>query len=365
MNLPRLTAVAVLTAALSACSNSTQSLPATGNGAVAGNVAAPSAIALASWQSSLQQRGLPAAGCYNAVYPSSWQRVACGTPPKLWYPVPKSRRGKIGIGQNVGDGRDFTIDTTPHVISTAIGAFPKVSGVTSVDSVGCCGEGGVNSYTLQLNSNFFQSAACGTLKNCAGWSQFVYENPPGSGQGALFIQDWLVPTSESGFSSCPPGKGWQNTGFGCVQNSPGGVNTPNISITDMGQMTETGVAASSGDSVYLTDGKSAYGMKNVQSDGITDLSVNWMGAEFNAIGNAGGDTLNFNSGSKVTVSIEANDGVKTKPTCPANSGTTGEANNLFFTKAPPTHPKLQYPSILFAMSSKAGKTASCDTMKGS
>jgi hypothetical protein len=268
------------------------------------------------------------------------------------------------LGQAVGDGLDFTADTNPNLISTAVGAFPKVKGVTSVHSEGCCGEQGLNSYTLQLNSYFFQTAACGTIQNCAGWEQFVFENPPGSSEAALFIQDWLVPTEGSSLSGCPPGKGWEYVGFGCVQNSPSAVYIPNVSITDLNQLIETGTAASKGDSVYLSVGGTEYGMKNVQSDGITDLAAHWEGAEFNVIGNAGGDVANFNSGSKITVSLQADDGVTTKPTCPADTGTTGESNNLYFEKAPKKPAKLQYPSIEFTMSSQSGGKASCDAVKG-
>jgi hypothetical protein len=258
----------------------------------------------------------------------------------------------------VGDGHDFTADTTPHLISMAIGAFPKVKGVQTVVSGGRS-----DAYTLQINSNFFQTAACGTVPNCVGWSQFVYANPPGSGQGSLFIQDWLVATTPSGFKNCPPGKGWENLGIGCVQNSPFGVNLPNVNVTQLGSVIETGDADSSGDSVYITVGTAEYGMKNVQGDGITDLSQHWQGTEFNIIGDGGGDQANFNAGSKITVSIQVNDGVKKKPTCPTNSGTTGETNNLFFVKAPAQAPKLQYPSIEFKMSSQAAGTPTCDARK--
>lgn len=316
-----------------------------------------------SWHNALTQHPLPNAGCFKATYPSTvWNRIACSTPPHLWYPVPPSRRPNLR-GETVGDGHDFTADTAPNIISMAIGAFPKVKGVTSIKSVGCCGEQGTNSYTLQLNSNFFQTAACGTLKNCAGWSQFVYENPPGASQGSLFIQDWLVALQGS-FNSCPPGKGWENLGIGCVQNSPFSVNVPNISITDLGELIETGQAAASGDSIHLAVGTTEYGMKNVQGDGITDLSANWQGAEFNVIGNAGGDVADFNSGAKVTVSIQTDDGKVTKPACPANSGTTGEANNLFFVHGPskPTH--YQFPSVEFSMSSASAGTPTCDKVKG-
>ena len=162
--------IAVLSTALSACSNSTQSLPATGSVA---NSAAGISSSLASWRNALAQNKLPGAGCFRATYPSTqWQRVACTKPPHIWYPLPRSRRPNIG--PLVGDGNDFTADTTPNLISMAIGAFPKVKGVKTVES-----GGSMDAYSLQLNSNFFETVACGTLQDCVGWSQFVYENPPG------------------------------------------------------------------------------------------------------------------------------------------------------------------------------------------
>ena len=50
--------------------------------------------------------------------------------PGIWYPIPRSRHPKLG--QAVGDGNDFTADTTPDLISMAIGAFPKVKGVKTI-----------------------------------------------------------------------------------------------------------------------------------------------------------------------------------------------------------------------------------------
>jgi hypothetical protein len=315
-----------------------------------------------SWHSSLIQNRLPGAGCFKATYPSAeWMRIACSTPPRLWYPVPRRRRPGVRPS-NVGDGNDFTADTNPSLISTALGAFPKVRGVKSVETVDGSVDG-LNSYTLQLNSYFFPTAACGSLANCDGWEQFVFENPPGTGAAALFIQDWLVPTKGS-FRSCPPNAGWEYVGIGCVQNSPFGVSIPNVSITDLGEVIETGEAALSGDSIYLSVGKTEYGMLNVQGDGITDLAAHWMGAEFNVVGNAGGGTADFNPGSRITVSLQADTGLKKKPTCPADTGTTGESNNLFFVPAPKTAPRLQYPSIEFTMSSKIAGGASCDTRRG-
>jgi hypothetical protein len=346
MHLPRLTAVAVLSAALSACSSSTQSLPPAGTGA---------ATSMETWHRSLAQNKLPGAGCFEATYPSlDWSRIACSAPPNVMFP-PRSRQPHLG--QLVGDSHDFTIDTTPHIVSTAMGAFPKVTGVKSVQSGGSPG-----AYTLQLNSNFFPSAACGSLQNCVGWSQFAYGNFASSNEGTLFIQDWLVATKGS-FSSCPPGQGWNNAGIGCYQNSPFSVSLPRIDVTKLASVVLTGDADPSGDSIYISVGKKAYGMKNVQGDGITDLSQHWQGAEFNVIGDGGGDEAMFNSGSKITVSIQADDGIKAKPKCPPTSGTTGETNNLFLVKAPPKAPELQYPSIEFTMSSKFGAKATCDVEK--
>jgi hypothetical protein len=330
---------------------------------MAANSAGKTATSMDSWHRALAQNRLPGPGCFKATYPSTvWNRIACSTPPHLWFPVPPSRRPKLA--QNVGDGADYTADVEPNLISTSIGAFPKLKGVTSVTSKGCCGEGGLNSYTLQLNSYFFQTSACGSIQNCAGWEQFVLSNPPGSSDGALFIQDWLVPTKGSGLSGCPPDEGWEFVGIGCVQNSPTSVSIPNISVTDLNQVIETGSAASSGDSIYLSVGGTEYGMQNIQKDGVVDLAAHWEGAEFNVIGNGGGDIADFNTGSKIIVSLQADDGLLTKPTCPADTGTTGESNNLFFVKAPRRPAKLQYPSIEFAMSSTNAGNASCDTVKG-
>lgn len=360
----------ILSGALSACSTTAQ--PLTPAGAVANSAAlglVPSS-SLEIWHRSLERNALPGAGCFQASYPSTaWRRVACSKPPHLLYPVPASRRVRGPLPLNVGDGADYTANTTPNLISTSIGAFPTVKGVKKVKSVenpkfGCCGLNGPNSYSIQLNSYFFPTSACGNIANCLGWEQFVYSNPPGS-DGQLFIQDWLVPSGSSGLSGCPPDKGWEYADGGCVQNSPYAVNVPNISIKDLAELTETGEAAAGGDSIYLSVGKTEYGMQNIQGDGITDLSAHWEGAEFNVIGNAGGDIADFNKGSSITVSLQTDTGITTAPACPANSGTTGESNNLNFVTAPANPPELEYPSIEFTMSSKSSSSPSCDEVPGS
>jgi len=318
------------------------------------------------WHSSLMRQPLPSAGCFKASYPSlTWEHIACSTPPHLLYPLPRGARRAHAT--NIGDGNDYTAQTS-SVISEAVGSFPTVTGVTSVTSTpnpsfGNDCECGKDSYTLQLNSSFFSSAACNGESNCDGWEQFVYENPTGSSKGSLFIQDWLIPANLTGSIKCPRGAGWESADGGCVQNSPSSVSIPNQTITNLSKLSVTGEASSSGDSVYLTVGTTVYGLKNIQKGSITDLYSNWKGAEFNVVGNAGGSVADFNSGSTITVSLQTDTGNTTAPTCEADSGTTGESANLSFVAAPASPTKLTYPSILFTESNASGGgTASCDAV---
>lgn len=362
MKSSRLVLIGVLSAALAACSNFTQSFQPPNSAA---NAVGKTAASMDSWHFALTQSDLPSAGCFQAIYPSTqWERIDCSPPPPHhFYPGPRSKLH--AMGQAVGGGRDFTADTSPNLISKAIGAFPDVQGVKRVRSVGCCGVQGLNSYTLQLNSQFFPTSACGSIPYCGGWEQFVFENPSHKRKGFLFIESWLVPMpiQRGSLSGCPPSGNWIYVGIGCYQNSQA-VRIPNISVKDLGQLIETGRASLSGDSIYLSFGTTEYGMRNIQSDGVVDLVDNWAGAEFNIFGDAGGDVANFNTGSTITVSIQTDTGLKTKPACPANSGTTGETNNLSFVEAPKNPPRLRYPSVEFTMSSYSTGTASCDTVKG-
>jgi hypothetical protein len=58
------------------------------------------------------------------------------------------------------------------------------------------------------------------------------------------------------------------------------------------------------------------------------LATVWKESEFNVVGNAGGSEAQFNSGSSITVKVAVSDGSTSAPSCVADSGTTGESNNL-------------------------------------
>jgi hypothetical protein len=55
----------------------------------------------------------------------------------------------------------------------------------------------------------------------------------------------------------------------------------------------------------------------------------WNQVEYNVVGDAGGSEAEFNtSGVSIKVNIAATDGSTSAPSCEADTGTTGESNNL-------------------------------------
>jgi hypothetical protein len=275
-------------------------------------------------------------------------------------------RGHVRHPSIVGNGNDYTLVSLPYLMSAAYGTFPVVTGVTSVRSKGIKAFGGKgtsspNVYSLQLNSNNFSTAACAGLAHCVGWTQFVYTNQPRaySQGGNLIIQDWLLSSNSQNLAGCPHNAGWETSDGSCVQNASIMVAVPGVPISQLRSLTLSGSADSSGDSAFLEVGSIVYGMKNMQGDGITDLSAHWTGAEFNVVGNGGGSRAMFNAGSTITVNLEADTGTTTAPLCRGNTGTTGESNNLSFVSAPSDPTTHHYPSIQFTESNAGGGSASC------
>ena len=64
------------------------------------------------------------------------------------------------------------------------------------------------------------------------------------------------------------------------------------------------------------------------SDSVVDLATAWTESEFNIIGDGDGSEADFNAGSSITVKVAVTNGTKNAPICAADSGTTGETNNL-------------------------------------
>jgi hypothetical protein len=267
----------------------------------------------ATWREAISQMPTSQGGCFTAHYPSlAWSKAACVKAPDVPL-IPKT--GHQSGTRTVGDGDDFAIQTKT-LISTGVGSFTKVKGLTSET-----GGGQTNAYTLQLNSEFFNGPVCAGAavpSKCLTWLQYVYFGA--RGQSSVFMQYWLINWN----TTCPAG--WNTFSGDCFKNSAA-VSAPQEPITDLSQMSITGSAVNGGlDTTIFMDGANAF--KTTGQDTVVDLANAWNGAEFNVIGPGGGSEANFNTGTKLTVGIAVTDGSTAKPKCLANAGTTGETNNL-------------------------------------
>lgn len=280
-----------------------------------------------SWREDIAHVATPSEGCFQATYPSViWHQVACKVVTPRVHPQP--RWHTLGATETAGNGNDYTLQTT-SLITQTVGSFPTVTGVTSETGVGVASYGGggilgANEYSLQINSSFEDTtAACKSHSGCTVWQQFVYApDYETQGEAAVFMQYWLI---NYGSSRCPSGFGSDGEGD-CYKNSAA-ATAPDVPATQLGNVKLTGTVTSGGnDTVVFTNGTTAYSSSG--KDSVLYLAQVWKQSEFNVVGNAGGSEAEFNSGSSITVKVAASDGSTTAPSCVADSGTTGESNNL-------------------------------------
>jgi hypothetical protein len=286
----------------------------------------------------MEHLAVPAKGCFTDSYPTiAWQQVQCHAAPKIPFaprqaprivsrdgvrPVAALKPAAGPIGEDVGDGADYSAQVTSGSISTATGSFPYVSpGSTET------GADGANDFSLQLNTEFFSdSPACAgalTPSNCLAWQQFVYS----ASYGGVFMQYWLINYD----TTCPVG--WITDGSDCYQNSAGGLLTATLpTIATLESVSLTGTVDSGGnDSVVME-----YGGNNVSAvgaDSVLDVAGNWTVAEFAILGDGNGSAADFSSGTTLDVETAVNNGATTAPTCDFD-GFTAETNNLSFSSAP-------------------------------
>ena len=227
---------------------------------------------------------------------------------------PAPGRTPAGGTFTVGDGVDPVAGVTSGHISTAVGSFDSVSGVTDIT-----GEFGANDYSLQLNSNTFSSPVCSgaaTPLTCVGWQQFVFSSL-GCNNGTVpctFIQYWLI---HWGSSRCPTTGGWMFVQNGndleCYTNSSILV-TPQQTIANLGNLSVTGMANSGGlDTNIFSTGSTLYMVQN--SDSELGLAGGWTAAEYNIVGDGNGSGSKFNSGSSMVVRAAVDNGATTAPSC--------------------------------------------------
>jgi len=142
-----------------------------------------------AWRESMSRTPKPKKGCYKATYPNTqWQEVPCTTAPQRPYPPARGRRP-----DTVGNGTDLAVRASGYSITAAQGSFDNVTGVTSETGttygIGCSNPVSniPNTFSLQLNTNFFGTSVCNGVAGCRGWQQFIFSNA-----GYVLMQYWLI-----------------------------------------------------------------------------------------------------------------------------------------------------------------------------
>jgi hypothetical protein len=304
-----------------------------------------------TWRETMHHVSTYDTGCFHASYPNTqWEKVECGDAPAYRSALPKLagnvQTEDVQTETVAGNWFDYVAQApSGHLLSSALGSFPKVTGVTSESTVNVEFNGGrsdgltgPNEYTLQVNTNFANTAACDGYTYCYAWQQYVVST---GGPTEVFIEYWLINygVHDGNKDICP--RGFEDIGqsflFGgqgdmCVQNTRSTTvyGKGPIPITQLASLQLSGSAQANGtDQATATYDGEAYAA--TVNDSYTDIASGWTQAEFNVLGDGGGARSDFNSGSSVTVKIALTDGSTSKPTCVPPSkeeGTTGETNNL-------------------------------------
>jgi Bacterial Ig-like domain (group 3)/Divergent InlB B-repeat domain len=309
------------------------------------NAQQASAKNLADWRAAMRQNHPPKKGCFTSAYPSQeWQEVPCTTAPQRPY-LPA--RGPRVVGG--GGGNDASAQVVSGTISQAVGSFDSVTGVTSES-----GDGNANAFSLQLNTNTFTTPTCAnaTDPNCRGWQQFVYSNSAGS----AFIQYWLLDYGEG----CPPGflGNVQQGHLDCFTNSVDAASVPQQDITNLANLSITGIANSGGlDGLLMQVGSTLYAVSI--PDNALDLAPKWTTAEFNVFGDGNRSKAVFNSGATIVVRTVVDGAGSGAPFC-MDESFTAETNNLNFASPPAAEAGLS-PAVVFTESTSGSAALPCDS----
>jgi hypothetical protein len=233
----------------------------------------------------------------------------------------------------VGNGTDYAAEFPAGPLTTVTGAFDSISPTLENGQVNGQGPFLPNTFSLQLNTKPFTTAACNPSpagSGCQGWQQFVYS----TSFNGIFIQDWLVNYD----LFCPPG--WNTyvpptdpATMDCWMNSAATqLSGPALTVADLTSVHLTGFAQLSFDTVTLT---TASGQASAASTGDTlGLLNNWTGAEWGIYGDGGGGQAIFSPGvTTLKARTTVNNGTLKAPAC-VSEGWTGETNNLSLAPAP-------------------------------
>ena len=300
----------------------------------------------------------PGRGCYSASYPTlAWHDVKCVAAPKLpLVPAPLTRSAKHAGPVAVGDGTDYSAQVS-GLISQATGTFQNVnSGITEEGQPDGSGSEVANSFSLQLNTQFFAgSPACSGSSDpsdCQAWQQFVYTYEDSS-ISYIFMQYWLINYD----ATCP--SGWNTDSDDCYTNS-NAAEVSTLTTSQLGSVQLSGSATSGGnDAVSLSLG-SGQATTVTADDSMIDLASNWNTTEWGVYGDGGGSAADFGSGTSLEAqtALTASSG-SSAPSC-VEEGFTGETNNLNLTSTPALGSESS-PTLASEQSNSSSGSASCAT----
>ncbi|WP_194892359.1 hypothetical protein [Catenulispora pinisilvae] len=318
-------------------------------------VAQPRVTTTAQWQTALPQIANQGDGCYQASYPSlRWKAAECVTAPNIPL-VPKGTRTSAAHAgpATVGDGTDYSA-VVSGLISRATGTFTNVSSaISEKGATGGSGSQVANSFSLQINSQFFAgSPACARSSNpssCQAWQQFVYTYDSAS-SGEIFMQYWLINYN----ATCP--SGWYSYQADCYTNSAAS-RVSTVTAKQLATVKLTGTAVSGGnDSVSLSVG-SGQAVTVTGKDTKVNLAAAWNTTEWGVYGDGGGSSANFGSNNALEARTALTSTSSTAPSC-VQEGYTGETNNLTLT-ATPALGSAASPTMASAQTDGTTNTPSC------
>jgi hypothetical protein len=136
--------------------------------------------AMESWRRQMVRTPFPKPGCYTSGYPETeWREVPCSTAEARPHPTNGDYSARVSSGS----------------ILSATGLFDSVTGANGeTDS-----QAGANQFSLQLNTNSFDSPLCDKGNSGCAWQQYIYDSP-----GNVYIQYWLINNKQP----CPS-KSWK------------------------------------------------------------------------------------------------------------------------------------------------------------
>lgn len=318
----------------------------------------PRAETMLQWQAQLAQLPALPAGCYHASYPSvQWRATRCVAAPEIPLAPAFAAPNGRGAPDKVGDGHDYSA-VVSGLISKATGSFTHVSSkITEKGQVGGAGSKRANTFTLQLNSEFFTSPECAKAADpskCLGWQQFVYE----SDTDTVFMQYWLITYN----ATCP--SGWFSYSGDCYTNSPASTVTGGpLTAKELAKVELSGSATAGGeDEVSLSIGSGQASLASAK-DSKVDLSAQWNTTEFGVYGDGGGSEAYFGTGTSLEAVTTLTATGSSAPTCKVE-GFTGETNNLKLTSTPVLG-STTGPTMASKQTDGKAATASCAAAAGS